>query len=90
MSPSHQVEPLHHGKMTPKESEQVGVVDSGSSVRSGAYSLCLWRSALRAVERSGECGSTHREAEPSAGRGPIATATANFYRRARTRRSKMP
>ena len=34
MSPSHQVEPLHHGKMTPKESEQVGVVDSGSSVRS--------------------------------------------------------
>jgi hypothetical protein len=50
----------------------------------------LWRSALRAVERSGECGSTHREAEPSAGRGPIATATANFYRRARTRRSTMP
>src|SRR6058998_749189 len=29
----------------------------------------LRRSALRAVERSGECDSTHRGAEPPAGRG---------------------
>src|SRR5213596_940854 len=36
----------------------------------------LRRSALRAVERSGECDSTHRGAEPPAGRGATSALAA--------------
>src|SRR5919204_3954803 len=38
----------------------------------------LRRSALRAVERSGECDSTHREAEPPAGRGATSAHGGEF------------
>src|SRR5882724_5390721 len=46
-------------------------------------SSLLRRSALRAVERSGECDSTHRGAEPPAGRGATSALAAVRCVRAR-------